>query len=547
MKEYKIIDGFLFKQMIINGTFNLKKNHQEINNLNVFPVPDGDTGTNMYLTMMEGVRKLQNINETSIVKVTKILSDALLMGSKGNSGVILSQFFSGIHEYIYNLKKKNINSNEFIDSMVSGYKKAYASVIEPVEGTILTVFRESIEATFKQKDKIKTIKEVIQTIIKNAKISLSRTPMLLSVLKQSKVVDSGGKGFIFIVEGMLLYLENIWLKDDDIINTSYLQEKHHINKNTELKYIYCTEFIFKLNQNNQFDIDEYKKTMNSHGDSLILFTDNNLLKIHIHTNFPDNILKEFLPLGTLVKSKIDNMQKQKKDFIASNQVSNNKKLIQYSLVTFVNGFGEDIEITFKELHSDIVINLQKKKYSSNDLQSIFNKIKAEIIIVFPNEHEIISMIEKIRQLQPHLNIQIMPTRSVVEIYNALLVFQHDLSLEENLNNIHMNMQKIKISKIIDSKYLNNIKKEKLDLDGFASLFQENIIENHKDLFFLAKNLLTKMINKKNIFLTIFYYKKDIFKKNLKKIESFLAKKFPDLEIEKIEIDNNIYPYIFSLE
>ncbi|WP_323847927.1 MAG: DAK2 domain-containing protein [Phytoplasma sp.] len=545
MTEYKIMDGFLFKQMIINGAFNLKNNHQKINNLNVFPVPDGDTGTNMYLTMMEGVEKLQSNDESSIIKVTQILSDALLMGSKGNSGVILSQFFSGIHEYINNLQKNSVDVKEFIESWISGYQKAYAAVIEPVEGTILTVLRESIELTVKQKDKINTIKEVIQTIIRNAKISLRKTPDLLPILKESKVVDSGGAGFIFIIEGMLLYLNNIKLKDEDI-NELYLKanhRNHNINENIELKYTFCTEFIIKLNKNNQFGIDEYKKTMNSYGDSLILFTDDDLLKIHIHTNFPDNVLKQLLLCGTLVKSKIDNMKKQNKEFIWNNQTKNNK----YFLVTFVDDLSEDIEKTFKELHSDIVINLQTKNYSSEDLNLIFNKINSEIIVVFPNGPEIISVIENLSKLEPSLNIKIMPTKNIVESYNALLVFQHDLSLEENLNNIQMNMKKIKISKIINLKYLSKIQTETVDLDGFSSCFQEKIIENHKDLVVLAKNLLTKMIDKTNSFLTIFYDKQTIFEKNLEKIESFLEKKFPELEIEKIESDNNVYPYIFSLE
>lgn len=224
-RNKKTIDGILFKKMFINGTINLKNKHQEINNLNVFPIPDGDTGTNMQMTMMEGVEKIKKIKNSSIIIVTKILSDALLFGSKGNSGVILSQFFSGFHDQIYKLQKKNINISEFIDSLANGYKKAYNSVLKPVEGTILTVIRESIEKTLKIKKKLKTIKGTLQKLFQYAQISLEKTPKLLPILEKSNVVDSGGAGFVSFLEGMLLYVDNILLTHNNKIK----KKKNQIN------------------------------------------------------------------------------------------------------------------------------------------------------------------------------------------------------------------------------------------------------------------------------------------------------------------------------
>ncbi|AYJ00994.1 hypothetical protein CWO85_00355 [Candidatus Phytoplasma ziziphi] len=541
MTEYRIIDGDLFKKMIINGAFNLKKNHQQINDLNVFPVPDGDTGTNMQMTMMEGVKKLQLINDSSIITVTKVLADALLMGSKGNSGVILSQFFSGIHDYIDRLQKNKINVEEFISSLVNGYQKAYEAVIEPVEGTILTVLRESIEETVKQKEEIKTIKQVIQITIENAKISLQKTPNLLPVLKKSKVVDSGGAGFIFILEGMLLYLDNVELENDDVQDFD-LKSNHDIHEISDFKNQYCTEFIIKLNNLDKFDINNYKKQMSYYGDSLILFKNNDLLKIHIHTNNPDDVLQNLLLHGQLIKSKVDDMKKQHSEFIANNKNENKEDLVKYSIITFVSEYEEkEVFDTLKELQSDFVINLKTKDFSIENLNKIINKVDAENIVLFPNEPKVISIIEEVCKLYPQLKIQIIPTESIHEIYSALLVFNKTISLKENLDNIQKNMKKVKLGKIL------NFKKEQINLDIFSSIFENKTIESDKDLILLVKNLLKKMISSKNNFLTIFYHKENVFEKNLEKIELFLEKEFPNLEIEKIKNNNNIYPYVFVLE
>ncbi|MDC9032122.1 DAK2 domain-containing protein [Columbia Basin potato purple top phytoplasma] len=547
MAEQKIIDGNLFKKMIINGTFYLKKNYQKINNLNVFPVPDGDTGTNMQMTMMEGVKKLQLINDSSIIQVSKVLSDALLMGSKGNSGVIFSQFFSGIYDYISSLKKNNINAEEFIDSMISGYKKSYSSIVEPVEGTILTVLRESIEETVKKKKEINTIKRALQIIIENAKISLSKTPDLLPILKQYKVVDSGGAGFICFLEGMLLFLDDVQLENDDITFLD-LKVNHNIEKNSELKYKYCTEFIIKLNSSNDFDVEDQKQKMTNYGDSLILLKDSDLLKIHIHTNNPDNILTKLSKYGTLVKSKIENMKEQYHNFISKEKHKNDSKVSRYSVITFVSSSGKEIENTFKDLQSDIVLNLYKNFLSVEKLNKIINEINAEIIVIFPNQSDIIPIIKETCELNPKLKIEIIPTNDIVESYISLLVFDKNISLQKNLTNMKNYMQKIQIGKIIDSRYLENKIDHKLDLDCFVSYMKNKIIENNKDLILLTKNLLKKMISKKNNFLTIFYHKQTFLKRNLEKIESFVEEHFPNLEIEKIENNNSQkYPYIFVLE
>ncbi|MEZ0180547.1 DAK2 domain-containing protein ['Camptotheca acuminata' phytoplasma] len=545
MSKNKLIDGILFKKMIINGTFNLKNNYQKINNMNVFPVPDGDTGTNMQMTMMEGVKKIQSIDNNSIVEIAKILSDSLLIGSKGNSGVILSQFFSGIYEFINHLNKNNISIEEFLDAMVSGYQKAYKAVMKPVEGTVLTVLRESIENTKKNSNKMETIEEMLQLIIENAKISLDNTPSLLPILKESNVVDSGGQGFILILEGMLLYLNKIELKDtSEEIQIFDLDNQNHISSIKELKYYYCTEFIIQLNNPDAFDIEINKEKMLKYGDSLILLKDNDLLKIHIHTNNYDDVLNELLVYGKLIKSKIDNMKEQNENFIL-NKKKKGKTRNKYYVITF--GSGQEIKNIFKDLKANFVIDFKNKSFSEKYFNTILEKANAENIIILPNDSEIIPILKNFSQQKSELNITILNTTSIAEIYSSLLVFDTSFSLEENLKNINNNIQKIKIGQIINSKYSTEHKENNLPNGFFLSMFKKQIIENDKDLFLLTQNLLKKMIKNVNNFLTIFYNKKKFFKDNLEKIEFFLETEYPDLEVEKIQNDNQVYPYIFVLE
>ncbi|MDV3166985.1 MAG: DAK2 domain-containing protein [Vigna little leaf phytoplasma] len=546
MTEYKIIDGQLLKKMIINGTLNLKKNYQQINSLNVFPVPDGDTGTNMKITMMEGIQNLKKINDKSILTVTKILNDDLLLSSKGNSGIILSQFFSGIHDHINVLQKKQININEFIQSLENGYKKAYKAVIKPVEGTILTVLRESIEKIKKNQDIFGNVKEVIENLLKYARISLEKTPMLLSVLKKSKVVDSGGAGFISILEGMLLYLNNIELKEENIINHNFSSTNNIINRNVannNIKYHYCTEFIIKLNKPFDFDTEKATQKIKQKGDSLIFLKDKNLLKIHIHTNEPGYVLTYLLSHGCLLKSKIDNMQEQCKNqkiIKTNNPIPNNVSLSKdYILIAFVS--GEEVQNIFKDLKVDYTIDLHKHKYYEQILKDIFAKISLPNVIILPNNIQMIPNIQKIIDLFSDINIYIIPSANIAQSYSALLVFDENLNIKKNLTNMKKNIQKNQISEIT---YTKNIKTKK---NNFLAILKGKFIFHGKDLIFLIQNVLTKMIKNKNKFLTIFYHKKPLFEKQLIKIENFLENKYPHLEIEKIENNNNLSPYIFSLE
>jgi DAK2 domain fusion protein YloV len=565
MTYHKIIDGVLFKKMVINGTINLKNNYQKINNLNVFPVPDGDTGTNMQMTMTEGIEKLKFIDESSVVKVSKVLSDALLISSKGNSGVILSQFFLGIYEQINTFHKDTIDISQFIDSFVNGYKKAYEAVMEPIEGTILTVLRESIEAVHKKKN-FKTFKDVFQYMIKHAKKSLNKTTDLLPVLKKFNVVDSGGAGFVCILEGMLKALENKKIIDEkeDLLKkvTNYSENIEHVIEGN-IKYIYCTEYIIQLKPESYFDLEIQKKKLLEIGDSLILLENNGLVKIHIHTNMPGKVLTNLLQYGTLKRCKVDNMKEQNKNVIKQKKDDNFLQL-GYSLITVVS--NEEIKNIFKDMNVNYIINKSdqyNKIVSSKEFSKIFQQLKPSHIIVLTNGEENKLAIKKSLKSYPDLKVNLVETKNIAESYSALLSFDETISLKDNLENMKKNIKKNKIGEVVHLQKNNkffadslNINKENLNeilesleahKHNYLAILEEKLLYNHLDLNTLTKNLLKKMINANNKFLTIFYDYKKVSPENLNQIEDFLTNQYPFLEVEKIENDDEIHPYMFILE
>src|SRR5690606_35976588 len=311
----KKISGELFKKMVTNGAIHLKNNHKEVDHLNVFPVPDGDTGTNMQMTMMAGIKEVTALNSNSIVDVSKILSRGLLMGARGNSGVILSQFFRGVYSEISKINNGSVTIKEFIQALVGGYQMAYRAVMDPVEGTILTVVRESAERVLQEQKNLTTIEDVLKVYLNQAKATLTKTPELLPVLKEAGVVDSGGAGFIKIIEGMLMALEGQILSEEAMsIPQQNVKHEEYIGANAlgeiDIKFGYCTEFIVSLFNWENFDINSVRGPLEQMGDSLVVVTDEDLLKVHVHTNEPGVALTLAQKFGELKTVKIENMRSQ---------------------------------------------------------------------------------------------------------------------------------------------------------------------------------------------------------------------------------------------
>lgn len=271
----------LFKKMVMNGAINLKNNHKKVDELNVFPVPDGDTGTNMSMTVMSGVREMQTCESSSIIEVGKVLSRGALMGARGNSGVILSQFFRGFYVGMQKLEHNDLTIEDFMNCLESGCRVAYKAVMEPVEGTILTVVREAAEHTRAHINEFDTIDALLECYQNEAQKSLDNTPNLLPVLKESGVVDSGGAGFLEIVRGMIMALNGKMLEASEGTSATKAEEKP-----VEMQNIYCTEFFISLKEPGMFDEGGLKSSLSCLGDSLCMVLESSICKVHLHTDHP---------------------------------------------------------------------------------------------------------------------------------------------------------------------------------------------------------------------------------------------------------------------
>lgn len=547
------IDANLFKRIMISGAFNLKNNHKEIDYLNVFPVPDGDTGTNMQLTMMSGVREFisnkQNENE-NIVEVSKVFSKGLLMGARGNSGVILSQFFRGMTQEISKEDRQFLTILDFINSLVSGYKMAYRAVMEPVEGTILTVVREAGERLLLEVKNIKTIEEVFEIYLKQLRKTLLKTQEILPQLKEAGVVDSGGAGFIKIVEGMQQALlgndveeiEYIELgKDFDIVNKKTLDE-------SDIKFGYCTEFITKLYNETKFKESQIFKPLSQIGDSMVVAVDQGLLKVHVHTNQPGVALTIAQKYGEIQTTKIENMRLQNKHVVEENKQVLAHKMQEnskYAIIVVAN--GEGIKQTFLDMGVDFVIDGgQTMNPSTQDFIDAINTLNAENIIIIPNNKNIIMAAEQTIELLKDQNIGVIKTKNLSQGYASIMRFDPTCSFDENLDQMNEVLSEVKSGEVTFAVRDTQIKGIEIKQGDYLGIYNSQIITAISDRVKTTKELLRNMIERDTEICTIFYGK-DVLFKEAERIKNYVLSLNEDVEVDLIEGKQEVYSYIIEVE
>lgn len=420
MKNRKI-DGIQLEKMLRNGLANLRSHEDEVNKLNVFPVPDGDTGTNMCATLENGLKYAKS--SVTVGSYTRGLSDGMLFGARGNSGVILSQFFKGF--YLQTARCGYLGPGELRNALIRGYRSAYESVVNPVEGTILTVTREGIENIRTQITRYTTIEDLLSMYLGELKKSLSYTPELLDVLKESGVIDSGAQGFIYIIEGMLQYLYGKKLYN----KPTAAQPKESaapaapdfslFNENSRFELGYCTEFILQLlkapQYNQHFKLNTFIDDLQRYGDSLVVVQDGRRVKVHIHTLRPERVIGMAREYGEFLTFKMENMQLQHNEVISHKKEAAHKPL---AVVAVVNGKG--LEKLYKELGADVVICCEETmNASSQEFVDAFVSLNADQIVVLPNNKNVIWAAEQAVELHGGKNITVLPTKSVAEGYFAL--------------------------------------------------------------------------------------------------------------------------------
>lgn len=561
--QIKKMDGVLFKALVIGGAQNLKNNYEEIDSLNVFPVPDGDTGTNMKMTIDGGINEIYNLHENSIQEVAKKLSRGMLMGARGNSGVILSQLFRGVAKGFDGFEQ--VDAIRLANAFASGVEQAYKAVMKPVEGTILTVAREASEKMTAISSSRMSINEFFSEYVDEVKASLNRTPDLLPVLKESGVVDSGGAGYLCIVEGMIKVLEGeeVEVCDCGMEHSRFGVETTLAKEEESNEFGYCTEFILEIkNELNPADFDErvVLDELMPIGDSIALVKDDNLIKVHIHTLVPGNVLNIGQKYGEFIKLKIENMtiQHHENQEIKHVEVgvcecgSEHLPPVQkpevrkkYAVVTVASGAG--LIKTFKDLGADYVVSGgQSMNPSTEDFIRGYDTLNAEHILVFPNNKNIILAANQSAKIYTESQVHVIESKTIAQGFSALTML--DISGEvddiiEEMNSVISNVTTGLVTYSIRDTVVEGLKIRK---DDYIGICNNKIVASFKRKIDTVKALLKEAVTDEKELITIIYGN-DTTLKEVNEFVKYIEKNYSNLEVDVIEGNQEVYSYILAIE
>lgn len=507
-----LLDGKRFAEMVIQGANHLSNNAKVVDALNVFPVPDGDTGTNMNLSITAGAKEVQKHVSSNIGSVAGAFAKGLLMGARGNSGVILSQLFRGFAKAVEG--KESINTDEFAKAFQAGVDTAYKAVMKPVEGTILTVAKDAAKKAVKTAKSTDDLTIVMEEVVKEAKESLKRTPELLPVLKEVGVVDSGGQGLVFIYEGFLAELKGEKISESPKLPSmdKLVSAEHHKNAqshiNTEdIKYGYCTEFMVRFEKEKEpFSEKKFREDLSRFGDSLLVIADDELVKVHIHSEQPGEVLTYGQRYGSLLNMKIENMREQHST-IVNNQTENvlstepaAPKNAKYGIIAVAMGSG--ISDLFTSIGATKIIEGgQTMNPSTEDFVKAVEQLNAENIIILPNNSNIIMAANQAAQITDK-NIRVIETKSVPQGLSALLAFNPELGLEENVKAMEEASRNVKTGQVTYAVRDTSIDGLAIEKGDFMGIYEKTIVAKDKSKLEAAKKLLDQMIDEEDEILTI---------------------------------------------
>lgn len=537
------IDGNKFRDMFVSGANNLQNNKDLVDKLNVFPVPDGDTGTNMSLTISYAIKELSKVNNDNITDIGKALSKGSLMGARGNSGVILSQIIRGIAKSIEG--KDSLNVNDLALALKNGSDTAYKAVIKPIEGTILTVIRETGEYAVKIANENMDMIEFLGLVVKQANESLEKTPELLKALKEAGVVDSGGKGLVLILEGMLSSLKGNNI--DSIAGgvSSNVEVKVEQNISTEdIKFQYCTEFILESDKVDDLVIRE--KFM-KFGDSLAVVGDEGVIKVHVHTNDPGLALQEALSYGQLLTIKIENMKLQHENVVLSEAEQTKKVQVEEKEYGFIaTSMGEGLAQIFKDFGVDHIIEGgQTMNPSTEDFMKAIESLHARNIIILPNNSNIIMAANQAKELSDK-NIIVIPTKNVAQAFATLVTFDGDATAEENESNMVEALSTVKSGQVtyaVRDTVINDIEVKEGNIIGLA---EGKLLAAGEGVNEITTNLIEKLVDEDSAIITLFYGE-DTSKEDAEALASDLEEKFEDIDVELHYGGQPLYYYLISVE
>ena len=546
------INGLVLAEMIDLGSKNLAKNAEKINALNVFPVPDGDTGTNMNLSMSSGAKETAANVVENIGELGKSFSKGLLMGARGNSGVILSQLFRGMSQHIAD--KKEVNAKEFAEAIQNGVSIAYKAIIKPVEGTILTVAREAAEAGVKAAENTTSVVEVMEAIYAEAQASLKRTPELLPILKEVGVVDSGGQGLVCVYQGFVAALKGEKIEGLEAVETNVVdmqfEDDHDMDfmSPEDIVYGFCTEFTVRLNkEKKEFNEDKFREDMSKFGDSLLVISDSEFVKIHVHTETPGDVFNYGQQYGELIKIKSDNMREQHREVLRkqeAKQTTAPKELKEQAMISISMGAGLSKVLTSMGVDY-IVEGGQTMNPSTEDIMKAIKEVNAKNIFIFPNNKNIQLAAKQAAELAEE-NVFVVESKTAPQGLAAVMVYNPQASAEENFANMQEVLSTVSTLEVTHAVRDTNIEGVEIKKDEFMGIRNGKIVVSNLSLNTVLEELLEKSLDEDSEIVTL-YLGEESTEEYTDFLEQLIEEKYPDVEVELIESGQPVYPYIIGVE
>ena len=551
------LNGLTIKEMLISGANNLYNNYPAIDALNVFPVPDGDTGMNMNLTISSGAKEISNLNDHDISRIAKAFSRGLLMGARGNSGVITSQIFRGFANGLEG--KEKVNARELAEAWVLGKEVAYKAVLRPVEGTILTVLREASDALLEHVKNDWSIEKAFDFFLNEARESLERTPDLLPILKEVGVVDSGGAGLVTIFEGMQLALAGkVVLKTTA---TAFEEEKPTALKmEATEEFGYCTEFIMRIGGENKrpFQEKRFLNVLNSHGNSIVYVKDEDIVKVHVHTLKPGNTLNYAQQYGEFVTLKIENMSEQHTHLsngqnlqVSSSSLADAVAPVErkkYAIIAVASGDG--IKGLFEEYRVDYVVSGgQTMNPSTEDFIEAINKVNAENIFILPNNSNIIMAAAQACDVvadDPNVTAHVIPSKTIMQGLVAAMSFNPENEVDVIIEDMIEALTSVKTGQVTFAIKDTTISGIEVKKDYYMGLNGKEIICSVKDKFEAALITIEKMIDDMSSIVTVIFGK-DVKEKDANNLIKKLENKYKDIDFDLVNGNQPVYSFIIGVE
>ena len=547
----------LFQEMVQAGATRLNKQAEYVNSLNVFPVPDGDTGTNMGMTIENGAKEVSDRSASTVGEAAGIFAKGLLMGARGNSGVITSQLFRGFSQSVKD--KEELDGAALAAAFQSGVEVAYKAVMKPVEGTILTVSRGAAIGAKKKAESTNDAVEVMRAALEGAKTALAKTPDMLPVLKEVGVVDSGGQGLVFIYEGFLSALTGEFIASEEFQATpatmsEMINAEHHKSvaghvATEDIKFGYCTEIMVALKQGptyvKDFDYDEFRNYLNNLGDSLLVVNDDEIVKVHVHTEDPGLVMQEGLKYGSLVKVKVDNMRNQHEAQVEKEErQAKPVEEKEYAIIAVVAGDG--LADIFKAQGVDYIISGgQTMNPSTEDFVKAVEELNARNIIILPNNKNILMAAQSAAEVidQP---AAVVETKTIPQGLTSLLAFDESKSIEENYERMSASLGDVVSGSVTTAVRDTTIDGLEIHENDTLGMVDGKIVVSNPDMMETLEETFAHMLDEDSEIVTI-YVGEDGSEELANELAQALAEKYEDVEVEIHQGGQPVYPYLFSVE